>query len=199
MRRKGVVVVAAAGNSGSSAPYYPAALADVIAVGATDQASTRWAKSNFGNYVDLVAPGHTIYSTYYDLNNLYHGYTYMSGTSMAAPFVSGVAGLLLSLEPDLSVEQVTEAMISRAVDLGAAGWDAEFGYGRVNALGALGSPTLELATEVDNGSAPADPAPTTPNPDGSTADDPSADQPAEQPTVQPHRRVTVFLPALSNN
>ncbi|MCC6457590.1 MAG: S8 family serine peptidase [Caldilineaceae bacterium] len=173
----GVVVVAAAGNYGSSAPYYPAALEGVIAVGATNQAGTRWAKSNFGSYVDLTAPGYMIYSTYYDLNNLYHGYTYMSGTSMAAPFVSGVAGLLLSLDSGLRAEQVTEAMIVGAVDLGPEGWDAEYGHGRVNALSALLSPALELATEIDTGSAPADPL----------------------PANQPAREVKVFLPALGNN
>jgi subtilisin family serine protease len=144
----GVIVVAAAGNYASDAPFYPAALDGVIAVGATTQSGTRWAKSDFGDYIDLVAPGHLIYSTYFDLNNLYHGYTYMNGTSMAAPFVSGVAGLLLSIAPNLSAGDVLEAMILGADDLGPTGRDADFGYGRVNAMGALTAPVAGLVDAV---------------------------------------------------
>jgi cell wall-associated protease len=82
------------------------------------------------------------------LENIYRGYTYMSGTSMAAPFVSGIAGLLLSVAPNLSAEQVTDAMILGAEDLGTVGWDAEFGHGRVNAMGALMSPVPGLPEAV---------------------------------------------------
>ena len=151
---RGVIVVAAAGNNGSDAPYYPAALNGVVAVGATNQKDERWAKSDFGSYIDLVAPGQIIYSTYNDLDNIYQGYTYMSGTSMAAPFVSGVAGLLLSIAPDLSADEVVEAMTLGAEDLGVSGWDTEFGYGRVNAVGALMAPVAGL---VDAGGEIADP------------------------------------------
>lgn len=141
---RGVVVVAAAGNNGSDAPFYPAALDGVIGVGATTSTGERWAKSDFGSQIDLFAPGDLIYSTFHEMNNMYRGYTYMSGTSMAAPFVSGVAGLLLSAAPELSASEVTEAMILGADDLGAVGWDAEFGHGRVNAMGALKSPVQNL-------------------------------------------------------
>jgi thermitase len=150
----GVIVVAAAGNNGADAPFYPASLDGVIAVGATNNAGERWSRSNFGSYVDLVAPGALIYSTYNDMNNLYHGYTYMSGTSMATPFVSGVAGLLLSVNGGLSVQQVTDAMITSAEDLGAAGWDAEFSNGRVSALGALMSPIVGLVEDKGDVAAP---------------------------------------------
>ena len=120
----------------------------MIAVGATDNTGARWSRSNFGSYIDLVAPGALIYSAYNDMDNLYHGYTYMSGTSMATPFVSGVAGLLLSANHGLTAQQVTDAMIVGAEDLGAAGWDAEFGYGRVSALGALMLPMIGLSDEL---------------------------------------------------
>jgi subtilisin family serine protease len=143
-----VLVVAAAGNNSSDAPFYPAALDGVIAVGATTNTGERWSRSNYGSYIDLVAPGALIYSTYFDLNNLYHGYTYMSGTSMAAPFVSGVAGLLLSANPTLTTQELTDAMISSAENLGAAGWDADFGNGRVNAFNALKSPDVGLAEKL---------------------------------------------------
>ena len=144
----GVVVVAAAGNNGSDAPFYPAALDGVIAVGATTDQDVRWSRSNYGSYIDLVAPGALVYSTYNDLDNMFHGYTYMSGTSMASPFVSGVAGLLLSANSELTVQQVTDAMIAGAEDLGAAGWDADFGNGRVSAMGALKSPFAGLTEKL---------------------------------------------------
>ena len=140
----GVIVIAAAGNYASDAPFYPAALEGVIAVGATTSKDTRWAKSDFGDYVDVTAPGELIYSTYHNLNNIYHGYTYMSGTSMATPFVSGVAGLVLSVAPELSADDVTQALILGVDDLGPEGRDDNFGYGRVNAMGALRSPVPGL-------------------------------------------------------
>jgi len=140
----GVVVIAAAGNYASDAPFYPAALEGVIAVGATTSKNTRWSKSDFGEYIDLTAPGELIYSTYHNLNNIYHGYTYMSGTSMATPFVSGVAGLILSVAPELSADDVTQALILGTDDLGVAGRDDDFGNGRVNAMGALQSPVPGL-------------------------------------------------------
>lgn len=152
-----VVVVAAAGNMGSDVPFYPAALDGVIAVGAITNTTERWARSNFGPNIDLVAPGSLIYSTYYDLNNLYGGYTYMSGTSMAAPFVSGVAGLLLSANRELSAQQVYESLLAGAVDLGAAGWDVDYGYGMVSAMAALQLPTVGLAEEIDNPGTPLPP------------------------------------------
>lgn len=85
--------VAAAGNGRSEIPFYPAALDDVLAVSATRDDDTRWSLSNYGSWIDVAAPGYAIYSTYYDLNNSYGGYQFMSGTSMAAPHVASVAGV----------------------------------------------------------------------------------------------------------
>lgn len=152
-----VLVVAAAGNNSSDAPFYPAALDGVIAVGATTFSGERWERSNYGSTIDLVAPGAMIYSTYNDLNNLYHGYTYMSGTSMAAPFVSGVAGLLLSANDTLTAQQVTAVMIDGAEDLGAAGWDADYGYGRVNATASLRLPAVGWADKMGSVASPVRP------------------------------------------
>src|SRR5690606_41041254 len=83
-----VLLVAAAGKYANDVPFYPAALDGVIGVSATTASGERWTRSNFGSFIDLSAPGDLIYSTYHELDNVYGGYTYMSGTSMAAPFVS---------------------------------------------------------------------------------------------------------------
>jgi subtilisin family serine protease len=144
----GVIVIASAGNYSSDVLYYPAALDGVIAVGATTRKGELWSRSDYGSYVDLVAPGEAIYSTYHDLDNLYQGYTYMSGTSMAAPFVSGVAGLLLSVAPKLKAGDIAEALILGAVDLGEPGKDAVFANGRVNAMRSLKAPVEGLVEAV---------------------------------------------------
>ncbi len=129
----GVVVVAAAGNYGNDLPYYPAALDGVVGVGATTAQDNRWQNSNFGAAVDVAAPGDLIYSTYYQLDNVLGGYMYLSGTSMATPHVSGLAGLALSLDPSLTPAEVLDMLQRGADDLGAPGRDAEYGNGRINA------------------------------------------------------------------
>ncbi|MFN2364271.1 MAG: S8 family serine peptidase, partial [Halarsenatibacteraceae bacterium] len=92
---EGVIIIAASGNNGSREVIYPAAFPDVIAVGAledNDSGAPEVADySNYGPEIDVVAPGSLIYSTFAD-----NKYGYMSGTSMATPHVSGLAGLMLS-------------------------------------------------------------------------------------------------------
>lgn len=132
-----VLIVAAAGNSRSDTLFYPAALEDAIAVSATRQDDTRWSLSNYGAWVDVAAPGYTIYSTYHDLNNYYGGYIFMSGTSMAAPHVAGLAGLLLSQNPERTATDLRRILLETADDLGEPGVDVDFGSGRINAKKAL--------------------------------------------------------------
>jgi len=129
---KGVVLVAASGNSGDNSTQYPAAYTNVISVGATDNKDNIASFSTHNSAVDLSAPGVNIYSTV--LNN---GYSYKSGTSMAAPMVAGVTALLRSRYPTLTPAQVKKTLEKTADDLGASGRDDYYGYGRVNAYKAL--------------------------------------------------------------
>jgi subtilisin family serine protease len=130
---KGCVIVAAAGNSGVSTQFYPAAYPNVISVAATDGNDTLASFSNYGSWVKVAAPGVGIYSTYKG-----GGYASMNGTSMATPHVAGLAALLRSQSPNLSNSQVS-SLITGNVDpyqpysgrtLGASA-------GRVNAYRAL--------------------------------------------------------------
>jgi subtilisin family serine protease len=134
---RGVVIVAASGNNGSSIGY-PAKHGPVISVGATDHNDHRGYFSNFGDELDVVAPGVSVLSTV--PNN---GYDAFSGTSMASPYVAGVVGLLLSQRADLSNGQVREILRQSADDLGQGGFDPHYGYGRVNAYQALQTVTPE--------------------------------------------------------
>lgn len=123
---RGVVQVAAAGNSGSGSVLYPARFAPVIAVAATDSANNRAGFSNYGPEVDLAAPGVSIYSLYPG-----GGYGYRSGTSMSAPFVSGLAAILIGIPGNYDAGFVESQMETTALDLGAPGWDVYYGAGLI--------------------------------------------------------------------
>ncbi|MFZ3062515.1 MAG: S8 family peptidase, partial [Actinomycetota bacterium] len=138
---KGVVLVAAAGNSGVSTPYYPAAYNHVISVSATGNSDIITSYSNYGSWIDVAAPGggsvgtDGIISTFWDSGS--HVYASGTGTSMAAPHVSGLAALLRAYSPTLTNDQVEQQIESMADDLGSPGKDNYYGYGRINALKAL--------------------------------------------------------------
>ena len=121
----GVILVAAAGNSGTSGLLYPARYQPVIAVGAVDNAGNHAAFSNNGPELALVAPGISIYST------LIGGYGTESGTSMSTPLVSGLAAILRGLPLGTSAQAVTWEMESTALDLGSPGLDNYYGYGMI--------------------------------------------------------------------
>jgi subtilisin family serine protease len=130
----GVVFVAAAGNSNQDAlGFYPASFSSAITVAASDPFDQKAYFSNFGNKIDVAAPGVDILS----LEKNTGGYVRLQGTSMAAPHVSGAAALILELHPTFTVEQVRQALRGSAFDAGAAGKDPEFGYGRLSAAGAV--------------------------------------------------------------
>ena len=127
-----VVVVAAAGNEGSSLPDYPAATSGAVAVSAIDDSDAHPAFSNYGAWISFAAPGVDIVTT--SLNGSYGS---SSGTSPAAAFGSGVFALLFAADPTLTRSAAIDRVQRGAVDLGNRGWDRFFGAGRADAYAAL--------------------------------------------------------------
>ncbi len=133
---KGVVLVAAAGNSGNNSPSYPAYYPHVLSVAATDQNDVKASFSNFGTWVDVTAPGVGIYSTLPNNTNAFKqlGYGYGSGTSMASPFVAGLAGLLFSMG-SLNNSDVVKLIENNADKIPGTG--TNWIFGRINAYQSL--------------------------------------------------------------
>jgi len=134
---EGVVVVAAAGNSGSGDPYYPAAYPEVISVAATDSGDQRWYLSNYGDWVDIAAPGREIVSLRAMLPSQATRtgvLSRMSGTSLAAPHVSGTCALLLAADPFLRCDEL-HRILTATVDPIEPGICAS--NGRLNVAAAL--------------------------------------------------------------
>ena len=165
---KGALVVASAGNEAldGNTPNYPAADPGALAIGATTELNTRASFSNFGSYLDLAAPGVSIYST------LPSGYAAASGTSMAAPYASAAAALIAAQHPDLSAGAIRDLLERSALDLGVVGRDDEFGAGIIDPAAAL---TLAVTVPIT------DPAPVEPVLDPIT--DPAPVEPVADPTT----------------
>ncbi len=122
---KGTIIVASAGNDPVPTVSYPAKLENVICVGAVNEYQDLAGFSSYGPDLDIVAPGNNILSTY----SLTEEYMQMSGTSMAAPFVTGAIALLLSYENNLNLDQVRSKLHQSAKDIGNPGFDNMFGSG----------------------------------------------------------------------
>lgn len=135
---KGVVVVAATGDGGfgegpEGRPTYPAAYDHVIAVGGTERTGGAWwQNSDYGSYVDVVAPALYLYTL---SNN--GGQDYGNSTAMSAALVGGISALLLSAQPDLTPDQVERHLQMTAQDRGVEGFDIYTGYGMVDAEAAV--------------------------------------------------------------
>ncbi|WP_040373582.1 S8 family peptidase, partial [Peribacillus psychrosaccharolyticus] len=137
---KGIVVVAASGNGGGNADAsYPAALPNVLSVGAIAPKDQVYERSNYGSTLDIVAPGVSVLSTSLlgDLGTDAGRYSTGSGTSYAAPHVAAVAALYKLKHPEATASQVEEALTSTATDLNEEGWDEKTGHGKLNAKAAL--------------------------------------------------------------
>lgn len=141
----GAVVVAAAGNESAAEPLYPAAYDNVLAVGATTEREQLWRGSNYGDWVDVGAPGFGILTV-----DSHGGNVRENGTSFAAPIVSGLAGLLFSALPGASNETIVRAIESATVWIPPFAPGRSFRGGRIDfplALAkarAAGAPTLSV-------------------------------------------------------
>lgn len=170
---RGVVIIGAAGNSGNTTPIYPANYPQVISVTAVDQSDAKPDWANLGAWIDLAAPGQDILSTYKNT------YAYISGTSMATPHVAGVAGLIKSLHPGWSSNQIRDKLQSSADNIPQTGnyWV----YGRLNACEAVGG--VGCVGQVGNPTPTDNPTPTL--------------EPTSTPTLEPSPTPTPIPPTFT--
>ncbi len=146
-----VLLVAAAGNTGTTERNYPAAYANVLAVSSTDPLDHKSTFASYGGWIDFCAPGQNIMSTF--SNNRFHeyDYTYQNGTSMSSPFIAAIAGLLLNYNPDFTatdLEIILRSTCDNIDDLNPTyAW--QLGYGRVNAYQAI-QMAQDLSVEPGN-------------------------------------------------
>lgn len=130
LRDRGGLLFVAAGNDGQD-PGWPD-YDSFVAVAATTSGDAKASWSNYGTYIDVAAPGSSVYST-----SGASGYGYLSGTSFASPIAAGVAALLYALDPNASATEVETWLFASCVDLGGLGEDDFFGHGRVDAAAAV--------------------------------------------------------------
>lgn len=150
--QQGVTLICSAGNDNRSEVGYPAAYGEYcIAVGATRYDETRTFYSNFGDELDLMAPGGdlnvdqnndgvvdgVLQQTFLPEDRSAFNYYLYQGTSMSAPHVSGVAALLIAAGVATTPAEIRDALQSTAKDLGAPGWDPDTGWGLIDAYAAL--------------------------------------------------------------
>ena len=143
---RGALLFAAAMNSSSGTPNYPAACKHAIGISATDESDGLAPFSNYGAWITLSAPGTDILTTMRG-----GGYGYENGTSFAAPIAAGVAALVLAANPQLTNQQVLEILRQTADPVGRPGFDPYYGWGRVNAARAveLAAPPLRVTHAPD--------------------------------------------------
>jgi hypothetical protein len=141
LRSKGGVLTASAGNDGTLMSYTPSSY--VTTVSATTSSDTFASFSAYGNYVDVSAPGVGIWTT-----TKGGGYAALSGTSGSAPLTAGVYALMLAANPKLAPSTLDSILFKTAVPLGASGYDMYYGWGRVNASGAVAS-ALQTVVATD--------------------------------------------------
>ncbi|MES2970883.1 MAG: S8 family serine peptidase [Patescibacteria group bacterium] len=153
---RGMVIIAAAGNNnGDALDFTPSSADQAITVAASSPTDTKASFSNWGDKVDVAAPGVSTLSLKAATSPMCSGasvvggsYCLASGTSMATPHVAGLAALLLAKNPALTNEQLRQIIRTQANDLGAAGKDRDFGYGRINAANAMSAAMTPPLTPI---------------------------------------------------
>jgi subtilisin family serine protease len=163
----GILSIASSGNDGltGSVYSYPASYDNVLSVGAVSETKKVAYFSTYNDRVDLVAPGVDVYSTLpTGFCEIFHAtgqfkYGYLDGTSMAAPYVAGIAALLWSYNISFKVDMIYNALLNSAEDLGVPGRDVYYGNGLVSALAAFNWLTSD---NVPPNSAPFAPSPSFP-------------------------------------
>jgi len=156
---KGIILVAAAGNSNNTQTFFPAGFNHVISVASTTITDTKSGFSNFGSYVKISSPGSEIQSTYLGGSgtSITNTYGRISGTSMASPIVAGLVGLMFSVNPNLTKQQVENCLYSTADPVApGTGYNVnQMGAGRINAYQCLqcvastvnGPPVAAISTQ----------------------------------------------------
>ncbi len=145
----GVVLIASAGNDGSTLRRFPASYPEVIAVAAINDNDARASFSSYGSHIALSAPGVGIPTTAvggkYKLN--------FQGTSASAPHVSAAAALLLEVKPNLSPIEIRGVLQASSDDIGPQGWDTDFGSGVLNistAITAIGATNISISSPAND-------------------------------------------------
>lgn len=140
MKNKGGLVVTSAGNDYTEILAAPSSTN--IVVSATDTTDTKAAWSNYGQFVDVAAPGTSIWTTA-------SGGTYStsSGTSFASPVTAGVVALMMAANPSLGPVDIEKLLFSTALDLGTPGFDTYYGYGRINAAAAVAAAVAAVPSD----------------------------------------------------
>lgn len=167
---KGAVVLASTGNNGQNVSKRPVSYVGIIGVGNSNESDTRTSSSNYGNTLEVMAPGNNTLTTDRSGSNGYESsnYTYFGGTSAACPVAAGVVGLIASVNPNLTGVQLSDILQTTTDKVGGYSytnnsskplgtWNIEMGYGRVNAYNAVrraAKPTLTVSA-ISGGSATA--------------------------------------------
>jgi subtilisin family serine protease len=179
LRGKGGLVVVCAGNNAVDEQIAPTTT--MIPVSATDANDALTSFSSWGKFVALAAPGMNIWTTVRGT-----GYQAWWGTSMASPIVAGVAGLMMAAKPTLANTQIESLLYATAADLGAAGRDPYFGYGRVDAARAVQAAAARIRSAPNSTcSPPASTSPCTRSPSSRCRRPPSASPSVERRAASP--------------